>query len=168
MKLNKDNDKSILDIKNDMGIKIFEMRFVEDNFVVYLCESVTITKSLDEDLYNELNIIMNNDYYFSSPYSMQDKDTIIWTSDESYDTNGNLDLSKINRLMIKKERDQIHLSYSNPYFDNSIFQKQYGVVVFSQDENGQYSKNLKTNSTFQKDMIRLFRNVITKNKVLQK
>ncbi len=168
MQLNKDRNKYSLDIKNDMGIKVFEMKFVDDSFIVYLCESVTITKSLDEDFYNELDIIMNNDYYFSSPYSMKDNNTIIWTSDESYDTGDNLDLSKINRLIIKKERNQFHLSYSNPYFDNNIFPKQYGVILFFQDKNGQYSRNLRTNSTFQNDMIRLFRNVINKNKVLQK
>lgn len=168
MLVNKNYENSIIDIRNDKGILVLQMKFIDDKFLVFLCEPIIITKDDNEELYNELDNIIDNDYYFASPYSTKDNNTIIWTSDESYNTEDNLDLNGINRLIIKKENDEFRLCYSNPYYDRNILPKQYGLIFFSTDENGQKTRNLKTNSTFQNDMIRLFRNLLNKNKVLEK
>lgn len=168
MYLIRDLEQYKLELVDDKNIKLLQMKFIADEFVIYVCNLVTITKDIDEVFYDNLEILMNNNYSFSNPYSKKTEDKIIWFSDEACDIEDKNEADKINRLIIRKENDCFHISCNNPFFERNRITKEYGVIVFSPAGNGQYSKNLETGTTFQDDMITLYRNTLNKNKVLQK
>ena len=66
--------------------------------------------------------------------------------------------------MIKKDEDNYIIRVTNPYFIKSNITRVYNVVSFSPLGNGIWSKNMETDTTFQDDMVFLYKNTLYNQK----
>jgi hypothetical protein len=151
--------------KSCINIKIpIEAKFVGADFSLFFDtkEPIIITKINNEELYNSLNEIMNNDYQFdSSSLSYKHEKEICWFSDQYCDIDDKTQTDRVNRLFIRLTNLGIELNVVNPYFEkNGINNKSY-LISFSPSGNGLYSINKNTGLTFQDDIIIAFRRIIS-------
>ena len=159
MELKRDLDtKKIYLIDN--GQKLLETGRVGAEFVIYLYTDnpITITQDLDEYLYSNLNQLLENEYVFANNGLSYKKDNmIVWFSDQYCDIEDEYEVSKVNRLILKKTEDGIQISYKNPFFEMyNIKRCHLNMVAFSPAGNGFYSRNINTGLSFQDDIFRAF------------
>ena len=128
------------------------------DFVIhfYKKNKVVITKELDEYLYLNLKGLLKNNYFFNNdPLSYQTDNKIVWFSDCYCNIEDEEERSRISRLIIEYVDNQIELSYENPFYEKYNI-KRDGVIAFSPAGNGFYSRNMKTDLSFQDDIIMAF------------
>lgn len=159
MELKREIDtKKIYLIEN--GQKLLETGRVGAEFVIYLYTDnpITITQDLDEYLYSNLNQLLENEYVFATNGLSYKKDNmIVWFSDQYCDIEDEYEVSKVNRLILKKIDDGIQIGYKNPFFEmNNIKRYRLNMVAFSPAGNGFYSRNIDNGLSFQDDIFRAF------------
>lgn len=167
MNLIRDKEMMKLRIVDDAGIILLEFGFIVDEFICtfYTSDSVVISKSLDEVLYDCLQDIMSNKYYFANKLSKKNDNEIIWFSDQYCDLDNDNETDKINRLIVTKENDEFVLSIINPFLERMGIRKSGSVIAFSPAGNGAFSRNISTGSSFQDDIISVFHNIMDKKKL---
>lgn len=150
----------MLKIKDKNNNLLIEQTFFADEFIWYVYGNVEITKEENELFYEELNKIMNSQYIFQlNTISSKTNNKIIWLSDQYCDIENEESLNKINRLIIEKKNDKFIIYVENPFLNNMNIKKEFYVISFSPLGNGFYSKNFKTGSTFQDDIIFMYHNL---------
>lgn len=142
---------------------LLETNHIGAEFIIgiYTTNPIIITKELDEYLYINLKQILENKYLFNNNNLSYQKDNIIvWFSDQYCDIEDEEQTYKTNRLMIKKEENQIQINIINPFCKKHNIKNKYNIIAFSPCGNGFYSKNVNTNLTFQDDIIDAFYKIL--------
>lgn len=154
-----------IELIDNNGIKLLELKFIADEFVCifYVQNPIVIKETDDPFLYNNLINIMKNNYIFSNDFNVKQKDLLIFLSDQAYDQENKKEIDKINRLIIKRINNKLSLSIYNPYLEENNIKKSFGLICFSTSGNGQFSKNIDTNTTLQTDLVIAFQNILNKN-----
>ena len=135
---------------------------------IYTKNPIIITKELDECLYLNLKILLENNYFFSnSDLSYQTENKIVWFSDGYCDMDDEYERSRISRLIIENIDNQIQISYLNPFYEEYNLDRD-AIIAFSPSGNGFYSRNEKTGLTFQDDVVWAFYKTLVKDYVKPK
>lgn len=161
---NKNNNELVL--IDDNGDVLLKISWMADEFVWVLNDSkILITRDVDENFYNNLTCLMNNNYEFfiSDGLCYKGKDMIQWLSDQYVDLENEEETITINRLIIEKQDNAFVISAYNPFCSQNGIDRSRYVIGFSPAGNGYKTRNVSTGTTFQDDMVLLYS--CTMNKV---
>lgn len=165
MRLIRDKENDELILVDDNGELLLKMHWVSDEFVWALNTTpITITKDIDEYLYNNLACLMDNDYEFfvSKDLSYKENDRIQWLSDQYVDLENDGEVNAVNRLIVEKQGNCFVLSAYNPFCSqNGIYRSGY-VIGFSPAGNGYETRNVTSGTTFQDDIVFLFQSTMNR------
>lgn len=155
MNLIRDKENSKIQLIDNYGIKLLELGFLADEFVFifYTTTPIVLSESNDEFLYSYLQEIMDSKYDFSNKFSRKKDNEIIWFSDQYCDLENENEITKINRLIIRKEENKFILSVYNPFFEKNRIRRSYSLIALSPAGNGSYNRNIMTGTSFQDDFI---------------
>lgn len=157
-----DKEHYKIKILDNNSIVLLELGFVGDEFVFlfYTSDPIQIMQSECEVFYNYLNNIMKNNYVFADKFCMKEDNKIIWLSDQYGDLENESETDKIDRLIIKKERNEFILTCYNPYFEKNKIKKSWITIGFSPAGCGKFSRNTLSELSFQDDIILEFQNIL--------
>lgn len=155
-------DDKIIQILDENEKIILEQKYFSDEFLWILYDNkITINRETNEIFYDELNKIFENEYVFQENIpSKKTKNKIVWLSDQYCDIEDEYSLSKINRLIIEKKNNTFIIRIENPLLEKLKISKKINVIAFSPLYNGYFSRNQKTNSTFQDDIVMLYQKIL--------
>ena len=170
MIIKKDTNQQIIYILNDENIIVSKLHFIPSFFLweIYTKEPIIITNETDEIFFNNLNWLMTNSYDFANKYSRKSQNELIWFSEQCFNIENEKQCEIVSRLIIRKVNETFYISYNNPFFEKNNI-KRNGIISFSPNGNGFWSKNLATGSSLQDDIINVFYCTLNgKNKKLNK
>ena len=152
-----DNDKSIM-----------SMDFESDEFIWTFYDSNIINISSNTELYKLLDEnIMKQDYIFSNDVlkCVKDSKKLIWFSDCYYNQDDEFSKNIVSYLTIAYCDNGLNIWCTKPLDRTINRSSQMHVITFSPAGNGRYSKNIKTGSTLQDDVIiNVYNKLLEKNK----
>ena len=149
-------NKKLYIIENEQVL--LETGRIGAEFIIHLYtkDKVIITKELYECLYYNLKELLEDNYIFrNNPLSYQTDNKIVWFADGYCNIGDEEETVMISRLIIENINNQIHISYYNPFYERYNISRD-GIIAFSPDGNGFYSRNEKTGLTFQDDTVYVF------------
>lgn len=170
MIIERDIEQQIIYILNNKNIIVAKLHFIPSFFLweIYTKEPIIITSKTDEIFFNNLNRLMTNSYNFANKYSKKSQNELIWFSEQCFNIEDEKQCETVSRLIIRKNNDEIYISYSNPFFEKNNINRN-GIISFSPNGNGFWSKNPATGSSLQDDIINVFYSTLgKKNKKLNK
>lgn len=155
-------DNETIQILDETEKIILEQKYLADEFIWILYDKeITLNREINEIFYDELNKIFENEYVFQENIpSKKTKNKIVWLSDQYCDIEDEYSLSKINRLIIEKKNNTFIIRIENPLLEKLKISKKINVIAFSPLYNGYFSRNKKTNSTFQDDIVMIYQKLM--------
>ena len=146
---------------------VIEMFFIADEFV-WIINSNNIVIDKDNEFYNYISRIMNNNYVFQSGIpSMKSDFVLVWLSDQYCDIENSDELDRINRLVIEKYEDYFIIRVVNPFLEKMNINRKNYMISFSPLFNGYFSKNVDSGLSLQDDFCIMYQNIRNKGRVLK-
>ena len=136
--------------------EIMYMDFPCDEFAWVFMTNDEVTITCEDELYQALNNIMSQEYSFSPQEKIKNYktgDELVWYSDRAFNPDDEWDVMSVSYLMIKRVDDTFKLKCTKPLYDIIDRKNKTHMICFSPGGNGNGSLNLKTNSTFQTDVV---------------
>ena len=107
------------------------------------------------------------DYYVYN-CSLKDNDQLIWFSDQYCNLEDPNETKRINRLVIKREKDSFVITCVNPFMKENGIKNETAFVMFSPAGNGLYSRNKESGLTLQDDVVMMWRKTLESNFIAEK
>ena len=146
---------------------VIEMFFIADEFV-WIINSNNIVIDKDNEFYNYISRIMNNNYVFQSGIpSMKNDFVLVWLSDQYCDIENSDELDRINRLVIEKYDNYFIIRVVNPFLEKMNINRKNYMISFSPLFNGYFSKNVDSGLSLQDDFCIMYQNIRNKGRVLK-
>lgn len=146
---------------------VIEMFFIADEFV-WIINSNNIVIDKDNEFYNYISRIMNNNYVFQSGIpSMKNDFVLVWLSDQYCDIENSDELDRINRLVIEKYEDYFIIRVVNPFLEKMNINRKNYMISFSPLFNGYFSRNVDSGLSLQDDFCIMYQNIRNKGRVLK-
>lgn len=146
---------------------VIEMFFIADEFV-WIINSNNIVIDKDNEFYNYISRIMNNNYVFQSGIpSMKSDFVLVWLSDQYCDIENSDELDRINRLVIEKYDNYFIIRVVNPFLEKMNINRKNYMISFSPLFNGYFSRNVDSGLSLQDDFCIMYQNIRNKGRVLK-